>query len=67
MTSGFDCGNDGTYAAADEVTVEERRLLLLSSDLSSVPSTMPRNRMRPTWWFEMNFFAQSLGLSMFNE
>lgn len=49
MTSGFDCGNDGTYAAADEVTVEERRLLLLSSDFSSVPSTMPRNKIRPTW------------------
>lgn len=48
MTSGFDCGN-GTYAAADEVTVEELRLLLLSSDFNNVPSTMPKNRIRPTW------------------
>lgn len=48
MTSGLDCGN-GTYAAADVVTVEDRRLLLLSSDFNSVPSTMPKNRISPTW------------------
>lgn len=32
-----------------------------------VPKTIPKNKIKPTWLFEKNFFAQSDGLLMLSE
>lgn len=53
----------GPLLLADRLVVS----LVLSLVFSKVPKTMPKNRIKPTWLLEKNFWAQSVGLSMLRE